>query len=189
MSGVSKRLVGELGHLGVDDGVDPWPGEGHVHTADELLLWTAGEGIVDEPPQASWPATFCVIGEERFDDLDVAIGGHAVSSRKSPRLRQLSILRRWCLFFCRFIGDESNADFPVFAISCLVAKIKNTNRQTKPFRTIIERPIAAWFWQEVHESLNQIVDAPFIFRCGASRLSQNLRRLNLTPDIHEVCLF
>src|SRR5262245_41821992 len=82
MSGFSKRLVGELGHLGVDDGVDPWPGEGHVHTADELLLGNAGEGIVDEPPQSSWPATLRVIGEERFDDLDVAIGGHAVSSRK-----------------------------------------------------------------------------------------------------------
>src|SRR5262245_40999558 len=83
------------------------------------------------------------------------------------------------------MGDESNADFPVFAItSCLVAKIKNTNRKTKPFRTIIERPIAAWFWQEVYESLNQIVDAPFILRGG-----HNLSRLNLTPDTHEVCFF
>src|SRR5262245_6783612 len=106
-----------------------------------------------------------------------------------PRLRQLSILRCWCLFFCRFMGDESNADFPVFVISCRVAKIKNTNCQTKPFRPIIERPIAAWFWQEVHESLNQIVDAPFIVGGGASLLGQNLSRLNLTPDIHEVCLF
>src|SRR5262245_5860753 len=111
------------------------------------------------------------------------------SLENPPRLRQLSILRRWYLFFCRFMGDESNADLPVFAISCLVAKIKNTNRQTKPFRTIIERPIAAWFWQEVHESLNQIVNAPFIRRGGARLLGQNRSRLNLTPDVHEVCLF
>src|SRR5262245_64020396 len=93
------------------------------------------------------------------------------------RLRQLHILRRCYLFFCQSMGDESNADFPVFAISCLVAKIKNTNRKTKPFRTIIEQPIAAWFWQEVYESLNQIVDTAFIFRGGASFLGQNLSRL------------
>src|SRR5262245_3908143 len=82
MSGFSKRLVGELGHLGVDDGVDPWPREGHVHTADELLLGNAGEGIVDEPPQSSRAATLRVIGEENFDDVDVAIGGHAASLPK-----------------------------------------------------------------------------------------------------------
>jgi hypothetical protein len=78
-------------------------------------------------------------------------------------------------------------------ISCLcypaLYKIKNTSRKTKPFRTIIDQPIAAWFWQEVHESSNQIVHAPFILRGGSSLLGQNLSGLNLTPDTHEVCFF
>ncbi len=87
------------------------------------------------------------------------------------------------------MGDESNNEFPVFDVSRFVAKIKNTSRNTKPFRTIIDEPIAAWFWQEVHESSNQIVDTPLILGGGLGLLGHNLSRLNLAPDIHEVCLF
>ena len=104
----------------------------------------------------------------------------------SPRLGRLPILRR-CYLFRRFMGDESDTDFPACDITCSVAKIKNASSKPKPFRTIIERPIAAWFWQEVHKSTNQIVDTPFIVCGGTGLLGQNLSGLDL-PHIHEVNL-
>src|SRR5262245_4403683 len=74
-------------------------------------------------------------------------------ARRSERpLKYPPRLRQFAIGVGSSFGDESNVDFPVFVISCRVAKIKNTNCETKPFRPIIERPIAAWFWQEVHES-------------------------------------
>jgi len=36
------------------------------------------------------------------------------------------------------MGDDSDTDFPLFGITCLVTKIKNSRRKTKPFRAIIE---------------------------------------------------
>ena len=46
--------------------------------------------------------------------------------------------------------DEHNPDVPMLAITRLVAKIKNASRKAKPFRTIIERPDAVVFRQQVH---------------------------------------
>ena len=60
--------------------------------------------------------------------------------------------------------DNHDIDLVVLSITRLVAKIKNAGRKAKPFSTLVERPDAVAFRQQVHQPLNQMIDPAGVFR-------------------------
>ena len=72
----------------------------------------------------------------------------------------------WDLRVAGFCFDDRNTDRLVLAITRHVAKVNNASRKAKPFHTIINRPDAVGFRQQLHKPAHEIIDPRLIFRGG-----------------------